>query len=82
MQQPISVPEILACLKLRLSTGNVFIIFDSHPRPSYPNGAGAIVSTTVESTARRLTELLPSVDPQDGILHRQAQLLSQCCASQ
>ncbi|KAH9046366.1 hypothetical protein EDB83DRAFT_2404799 [Lactarius deliciosus] len=71
-------PEILACLKLRLSTRNVFIIFDSHPRPSYPNGAGAIVSTSVEGTARRLTELLPTVDLQDGILQWQAQLLSNC----
>ena len=65
-------------MKLRLSTRNVFIIFDSHPRPSYPNGAGAIVSTSVEGTARRLTELLPSVDLQDGILQWQAQLLSNC----
>ncbi|KAH9022039.1 hypothetical protein EDB84DRAFT_1511139 [Lactarius hengduanensis] len=71
-------PEILACLKLRLSTRNVFIIFDSHPRPSYPNGAGAIVSTSVEGIARRLTELLPTVDLQDGILQWQAQLLSNC----
>ncbi|KAH9169622.1 hypothetical protein EDB89DRAFT_2098593 [Lactarius sanguifluus] len=71
-------PEILACLKLQLSTRNVFIIFDSHPRPSYPNGAGAIVSTSVEGTARRLTELLPTVDLQDGILQWQAQLLSNC----
>src|ERR1700677_2687401 len=68
----------MACLKLRLSTRNVFIIFDSHPRPSYPNGAGAIASTSVEGTARRLTELLPSVDLQDGILQWQAQLLSNC----
>jgi hypothetical protein len=65
-------------MKLRLSTRNVFIIFDSHPRPSYPNGAGAFVSTSVEGTARRLTELLPSVDLQDGILQWQAQLLSNC----
>jgi hypothetical protein len=71
-------PEIIACLKLRLSTRNVFIIFDSHPRPDYPNGAGAIVSSSVEGTARRLTELLPSVDLQDGILQWQAQLLSNC----
>ena len=60
-------PEILTCLKLRLSTHNVFIIFDSHPRPSYPNGAGTIISTSLEGTARRLTELLP-VDLQDTIL--------------
>ncbi len=71
-------PEIIACLKLRLSSRNVFIIFDSHPRPSYPNGAGAIVSTSAEYTARRLTELLPTVDLHDGVLQWQAQLLSNC----
>ena len=32
----------------------------------------------MEGTARRLTELLPSVDLQDGILQWQAQLLSNC----
>ncbi|KAI0302865.1 hypothetical protein B0F90DRAFT_1713063 [Multifurca ochricompacta] len=69
-------PEILACLKLRLPTRNVFVIFDSHPRPSYPDGAGMSVSTSVESTARRLTELLPTIDLQDGVLQWQAQLLA------
>ena len=67
-------PEIIACLKLRLSTRNVFIIFDSHPRPSYPKGAGAIVSTSVEGTARRLTELLHSVD----VFQWQGQLQGNC----
>ncbi|KAH9965566.1 hypothetical protein BGW80DRAFT_1345261 [Lactifluus volemus] len=71
-------PEIVACLKLRLTDKNVFIIFDSHPRPSYPNGAGMIASTSIESTARRLTELLPTVDLPDGVLQWQAQLLSNC----
>ncbi|KAH9961180.1 hypothetical protein BJV74DRAFT_871919 [Russula compacta] len=71
-------PEILACLKLRLTARNIFIIFDSHPRPSsgYPNGAGMIVSSSIESTARRLTELLPTVDLQDSFLQWQAQLLA------
>ena len=71
-------PEIIACLKLRLSLCNIFIIFDSHPRPSYPNGAGAIVNTSLDCTARRLTEILPSVQLQDGIIQWQAQLLSNC----
>ncbi|KAI0250871.1 hypothetical protein BJV78DRAFT_525602 [Lactifluus subvellereus] len=71
-------PEILACLKLRLMTRDVFVIFDSHPRPSYPRGAGMIVSTSGEGTARRLTELLPTVDLPDGALQWQAQLLSNC----
>ena len=69
-------PEIIACLKLRLATRNVFIIFDSHPRPSYPNGAGMIISPSIEGTARRLTELLPTVDLPDSFLQWQAQLLS------
>jgi hypothetical protein len=69
-------PEIIACLKLRLAKRNVFIIFDSHPRPSYPDGAGMTVSTSIEGTARRLTELLPTVDLPDSFLQWQAQLLS------
>ena len=69
-------PEIIACLKLRLLIGNVFIIFDSHPRPSYPDGAGMTVSTSIEGTARRLIELLPTVDLPDSFVQWQAQLLS------
>ena len=69
-------PEIIACLKLRLATRNIFIIFDSHPRPSYPNGAGMIISPSIEGTARRLTELLPTLDLPDSFLQWQAQLLS------
>src|SRR5229473_590808 len=69
-------PEIIACLKLRLKPRNVFIIFDSHPRPSYPNGAGMIISPSIEGTARRLTELLPNVDLPDSFLQWQAQLLA------
>jgi hypothetical protein len=69
-------PEIIACLKLRLATRNVFIIFDSHPRSTYPNGARIIVSPSIEGTARRLTELLPTVDLPDSFLQWQAQLLA------
>jgi RING finger family protein len=69
-------PEIIACLKLRLKPRNVFIIFDSHPRPSYPDGAGMIISPSIEGTARRLTELLPNVDLPDSFLQWQAQLLA------
>ena|SRR6266850_316110 len=69
-------PEIIACLKLRIKTRNVFIIFDSHPRPSYPNGAGMTANTSIEGTARRLTELLPTVDLPDSFLQWQAQLLA------
>ena len=43
---------------------HVFIIFDSHPCPSYPNGAGMIANTSI--TAPHLSELLPSVDLPDS----------------
>ena len=69
-------PEIIACLKLQLISRNVFIIFDSRPRPSYPNGAGMIVNSSIEGTASRLTELLPNVGLPDGLLQWQARLLS------
>jgi hypothetical protein len=46
------------------------------PRPSYPNGAGMTVSASIENTARRLTELLPTVDLPDSFLQWQAQLLA------
>ena len=61
-------PEIIACMKLRVTTRDVFIIFDSYPRPSYPNGFGTIASTSIEGTARRLTELLHTVDLTDSFL--------------
>src|SRR5258707_2176755 len=69
-------PETIACLKLRLKPRNVFIIFDSHPRPSYPDGAGMIISPSIEGPARRLIELLPNVDLPDCALKWQAQLLA------
>src|SRR5258707_1448604 len=69
-------PETIACLKLRLKPRNVFIIFDSHPRPSYPDGAGMIISPSIEGPARRLIELLPNVDLPDSFLQWQAQLLA------
>ena len=53
-------------MKIRVTTRNVFIIFDSYPRPSYPNGFGTIASTSTEGTARRLTELFRTVDLTDS----------------
>jgi Ring finger domain len=42
---------IRLCLKLLLATLNIFIIFDSRPRPSSPNGAGMIVSPQLSMQA-------------------------------
>jgi len=67
-------PEIIACLNLRLRSPTVFI-FDSHPRPSYSNGAGMMTSPSIEGAARRLAGLLPTVDLRDSFLQWRAQLL-------
>ncbi|KIJ08228.1 hypothetical protein PAXINDRAFT_139430 [Paxillus involutus ATCC 200175] len=75
-------PEIIACFKLADATSNrtVFIIFDSHPRPSHPHGAGLLLSTSLEQTAMTLSTILP-VD--ENLLASpdfqwQAQLLANC----
>jgi Ring finger domain len=71
-------PEIIACLKLVVHNRDVFIIFDSHARPSHPDGAGFILNTSIHHTAVRLNEILP-VDNRlldDGNLQWQAQLLA------
>jgi hypothetical protein len=71
-------PEIIVCLKLDIHNRDVFVIFDSHSRPSHPDGAGFILNTLIHHTATRLNEILP-VDSHlmdDGDLQWQAQLLA------
>ncbi|KAJ7224064.1 hypothetical protein GGX14DRAFT_648276 [Mycena pura] len=76
-------PEIITCLKLLIRSGagkqDVFIIFDSHPRSEYPDGAGLIVNTSVEATAAHLDKLLAVDDGllADSTLQWQTQLLAQ-----
>ncbi|KAJ7091507.1 hypothetical protein B0H15DRAFT_836463 [Mycena belliarum] len=75
-------PEIVTCFKLPVKTqsGNkqdVFIIFDSHPRPAH-DGAGLIVNTSIDATASHLDNLL-AIDAGllgDKTLQWQAQLLA------
>lgn len=85
-------PEIIACFKFVNSNAGphsstpdnpLFVIFDSHPRPSHPRGAGLSFSTSIENTARTLSDILPSMD--EGIFDSsdfqwQAQLLANCSA--
>ena len=85
-------PEIIACFKFantdvnpHASTSNdpVFVIFDSHPRPSHPQGAGLSFSTSIENTARALSDILPTMDEtlfDSADLQWQAQLLANCSA--
>ena len=81
-------PEIIACFKFVDLNANpntsmpLFVVFDSHPRPSHPHGAGLSFSTSIENTARTLSDILPtmdeSFDPSD--FQWQAQLLANCSA--
>ncbi|KAG2123275.1 hypothetical protein DEU56DRAFT_830093 [Suillus clintonianus] len=72
-------PEIIACTIIKGPDTDVFVIFDSHPRPSYPAGAGLILSTSINQAASRLASILPAADNQllslSG-LQWQAQLLN------
>ncbi|KIJ64841.1 hypothetical protein HYDPIDRAFT_153660 [Hydnomerulius pinastri MD-312] len=75
-------PEIIACFKIADATSDktAFIVFDSHPRPTHPHGAGLSFSTSIEQTALTLSSILP-VD--EGLLASpefqwQAQLLANC----
>jgi hypothetical protein len=79
-------PEIVACLIIhRPVDDDVFVIFDSHTRPNHPEGAGFILNTSADETARYLTTLL-EVDnrllPKDGDtqFQWQADLMRHFCA--
>jgi Zinc finger, C3HC4 type (RING finger) len=65
-------------MKLVIDTTDVFVIFDSHSRPSHPDGAVFILNTSIHRTAARLKEILP-VDRRllsDSDMQWQAQLLA------
>lgn len=61
-------PEIIACLKVTdtKSGQNAYIIFDSHPRPSHPDGAALIFCSSLDKAANIL----------GGILHVDEGLMS------
>ncbi|KAI5122455.1 hypothetical protein M0805_008766 [Coniferiporia weirii] len=71
-------PEIVTCLKIAHPTKDVYVIFDSHPRPAHPDGAAFILYTSLKRAARYLAKLLP-VDPRllapNSGLQWQAELL-------
>jgi hypothetical protein len=70
-------PEIVLCLKVVVETNDVFIVFDSHPRPSHPSGSGFVLNSSAEATAAYLDGLL-SFDSSilsDPSLRWQAELL-------
>ncbi|TFK65855.1 hypothetical protein BDN72DRAFT_800715 [Pluteus cervinus] len=70
-------PEIIACFKVPTPRGDVFVIFDSHPRPLYSKGAAFIFYNSIDETASRLSKIL-AVDQSivnDPDMDWQAQLL-------
>jgi hypothetical protein len=72
-------PEIITCVKILIPDGeDVFMIFDSHPRPDHPDGAGFTFSTSIDATSEYLDNLL-AIDQSilsDHSLQWQTQLLA------
>lgn len=50
-------PEIITCLKVPVEDTDIFVIFDSHPRPLHPKGAGTIMNSSLRATADRLSTI-------------------------
>ncbi|TBU32933.1 hypothetical protein BD311DRAFT_775091 [Dichomitus squalens] len=74
-------PEIIACFCLSDVPAELFVIFDSHPRPDkHPHGAAFIFKNSVRSTAEYLTNLLHFDEHllRDSTVQWQAQLLAHC----
>ena len=72
-------PEIVTCIRFLISGETIFLIFDSHPRPSHPGGAAFILCRSIGVTAAHLNSLL-AVDSHfltDSHMQWQAQLLAQ-----
>ncbi|TBU43354.1 hypothetical protein BD309DRAFT_864500 [Dichomitus squalens] len=74
-------PEIIACFCLSDVPAELFVIFDSHPRPhKHPHGAAFIFKNSVNSTAEYLATLLHYDERllRDSTVQWQAQLLAHC----
>ncbi|EIW58125.1 uncharacterized protein TRAVEDRAFT_122957, partial [Trametes versicolor FP-101664 SS1] len=76
-------PEIIVCFSIADAPGGteLFVVFDSHPRPEkHPDGAAFILFNAVCTTARHLAELLYFDEDilQEPDMHWHEQLLGQC----
>ncbi|KAH7903585.1 hypothetical protein BJ138DRAFT_116023 [Hygrophoropsis aurantiaca] len=61
-------PKTIACLNLVSSTDSVFVIFDSHPRPGHPGGAG-LISTLPQTVEQVFHNALAPKHPRFSRLH-------------
>ena len=72
-------PEIVTCVKISIpDDADVFMLFDSHPRPDHPDGPGFTFTTSLNAMARYLDNLL-AIDESilsDHSLQWQTQLLA------
>jgi septal ring factor EnvC (AmiA/AmiB activator) len=50
-------PEVVACLKIHTSRGDVFLIFESQFRPNKSSGASFFINTSMDATAVYLAAL-------------------------
>ena len=72
-------PEIIACFYIADAPADLYVIFDSHPRPEkHPHGAAFIFKNSIEATAEYLTNLLRYDEHllADSTIQWQAQLLA------
>ena len=62
-------PEIFVCFKVPNATSeqNAYIVFDSHPRSSHPEGAGLIFNSSLENTAK----IIKGIHVDKDLIHRQ-----------
>lgn len=72
-------PEIITCLLIAHPLCDVFVVFDSHPRPTHPLGAAFFFCSSITSAAQYLADLFPVdarlLSPDSG-LQWQAELLA------
>ena len=74
-------PEIIACFCIANVPCDLFVIFDSHPRPDkHPHGAAFIFKNSAQLAAEYLSELLRYDERllTDSAIQWQAQLLAHC----
>jgi hypothetical protein len=68
------LPQTIACMKITELGLDIFVIFDPHPRSSYPSGASLILSTSIDQAVARLIGILPAINESE--LQLQARSLS------
>lgn len=75
-------PEIICCFYIFGNPKDIFVVFDSHPRPDiHPSGAGFIFKTSMNEMSEYLAHLLPFDNKLlEGDMQWEAQLLGNLTA--